>query len=162
MSMEIKKPVTLYLSYAQQDKVLKQEFEPHLASLQQVGLISQWIERQVQPGNDWSQVVDPRLLESQLYLVLLSPSLIASGYCSGAEMQAAIERSVKRVVREMLICPIILRHCGWADLPIERFQPMPTNGRPIAFRPEHEREDIWWGIYRELRGLIKNHLQNQE
>src|ERR1019366_9867640 len=88
-----KQPVSIYLSYAQKDEALKLEFEDYLAIMQQTGLISGWVERQVQSGIDWSQIIDPRLLTADLVLLLVSPALLASGYCSGAEVREAFERS---------------------------------------------------------------------
>jgi hypothetical protein len=71
MGMEPERPMTLYVSYSQKDEALKQEFEDYLVNLQQAQLISGWIERQIQPGTDWSQVIDPRLATAQLFLLLI-------------------------------------------------------------------------------------------
>ena len=66
MATKPKLPVSVYLSYAQKDGELKQAFEDYLVIMQQNGLISGWVERQVQQGTDWSQVIDPRLLTADL------------------------------------------------------------------------------------------------
>ncbi len=76
MATGLKQPISLYLSYAQKDEALKQEFEDYLAILQQTGLISGWVEHEVQSGTDWSQVVDPRLFSADLVLILVSPALL--------------------------------------------------------------------------------------
>jgi hypothetical protein len=76
MTERSKQPVMLYLSYSQKDEALKQEFEDYLVNSQQARIISGWTERQVQPGADWSEVIDPRLAEARIFLVLLSPSTL--------------------------------------------------------------------------------------
>src|SRR5438552_12746561 len=93
MEKKPKQPISVYLSYAEKDEALKQEFEDYLAIMQQNGLISGWVERQVQSGKDWSQIIDPRLLAADLVLLLVSPALLATGYCSGAEAREASSRS---------------------------------------------------------------------
>src|SRR5690349_20844717 len=105
MVTDPKRSINIYLSYAQKDEALKQEFEDYLIIMQDSGLISGWVERQVQRGTDWSQVVDPRLLTADLVLLLLSPGLVASGYCAGAEMREAFKR---RDAGETIIIPIYL------------------------------------------------------
>src|SRR5579859_7278438 len=108
MATEPKPPVAVYLIYAQKDEVLKQEFEDYLAIMQQTGLIAGWVERQVQPGTDWSQIIDPRLLAADLVLLLVSPGLLASGYCSGAEFREAFARNLTR--EKMALVPILLHY----------------------------------------------------
>jgi hypothetical protein len=47
-----RQPISVYLIYAQKDEVLKQEFEDYLTIMRQNGLISSWVERQVQRGTE--------------------------------------------------------------------------------------------------------------
>ncbi len=151
MATEPKQPVSVYLSYAQKDEALKQEFEDYLAILQQTGLISGWVERQVQPGTDWSQVIDPRLLTADLVLLLVSPALLASGYCSGAEVHAAFERSKTGKAR---VIPIILYHVNLKGYPLETVQSVLTNGRPVS--SWSDRSEAWWNIDKVIREVIEN------
>ncbi len=99
MVTEPKQSISIYLSYSQKDEELKNEFEDYLIILQQAGLISGWVERQVQRGQDWSQIIDPRILVADIVLLFMSPSLLASGYCSGAEVSEAWARSQKGEAR---------------------------------------------------------------
>jgi internalin A len=150
MAAEPKKAVSVYLSYAQKDKDLKQEFEDYLAILQQIGLISGWVERQVQRGTDWSQVIDPRLLTADLVLVLVSPSLLASGYCSGDEIREAFKRSIKGGAR---VIPIILHYVNLKGYLFEAIVCIPRNGRPVSSWPD--RNEAWRNIDQEIRGVIE-------
>lgn len=158
------RPTTLYVSYSQKDEALKQEFEDYLMNLQQAQLISGWIERQVQPGADWSQVIDSRLETAQIFLLLLSPSLLASGYCSGAEFQEAFEQRRKR--GEMRVIPIFLRHVDVTWHPLGSLGGLPlfaTEEGPVmkpvsSWRKPHE---AWWNVYQHLCQLIRlNPLQH--
>jgi TIR domain len=149
LASEPKQPISVYLSYAQKDELLKQEFEDYLTIMQQNSLISGWVERQVQRGTDWSQIIDPHSLTADLFLVLVSPSLLASGYCSGAEMRKAFERSESG---ETGIIPIILHHANLIGNPLERVQSLPMYARPVSSWPN--RSEAWGDIEQGIRKAI--------
>ncbi len=151
MVTEPKRPTSIYLSYAQKDEVLKREFEDYLVILQQNGLISGWVERQVQQGTNWSQVIDPRLLTTDFVLVLVSPSLLASGYCSGAELSEAFKRSAAGETR---VIPIILHYANLMGNPLRRVQSLPKNGIPVSSWPD--RSEVWENIDQGIRASIKD------
>jgi TIR domain len=150
MATESKQPISIYLSYAQKDEALKQEFEDYLVIMQQNGLISGWVERRIQPGTDWSQIIDPRLLAADLVLLLVSPSLLASGYCSGAEAREAFDRSKNDKTG---IIPIMLHHVNMARYPLERIVSAPMNGRPVS--SWSDRSEAWKQIERDIRASIE-------
>ncbi len=156
MTTEPKRPISIFLSYAQKDESLKQEFEDYLVIMQDTGLISGWAERSVQRGPDWSEVIDPHLLAADLILVLISPGLLASGYCSGAEVRKAFERSEKR---EACIIPIILHYVNLTGYPFERVQCLPRGAQPVASWPN--RSEAWGDADRELRYIIRDMTYSQ-
>jgi|SRR5450432_578115 TIR domain len=146
-----KQPVSVYLSYSQKDEPLKQEFEDYLAIMQQTGLISGWVERQVQRGTDWSHVIDPRLLVADLVLVLISPALLASGYCSGAEIRETFKRSKAGETR---VIPIILHHVNLKGYLFEAIVCIPRNGGPVS--SWFDRSEAWRNIDQDIRYVIEN------
>jgi hypothetical protein len=152
METKPRRPVTIYLSYALKDDAFKQEFEDYLAILQQNGLISDWIERQVQRGTDWSQVIDPRLLNAAIVLLLISPALVASGYCAGAEVREAFKRSGTGKTR---VIPIILHSVNLAGSPFEMIVCLPRTGRPVS--SWFNRSEAWGSIDKEIRAVIESY-----
>ncbi|MBA2680543.1 MAG: toll/interleukin-1 receptor domain-containing protein [Ktedonobacteraceae bacterium] len=144
-----KQPITLFLSYAQKDEACKQEFEDYLAILQHTQLISSWVERQVQPGTDWSQVIDPRLSTADFFVPLVSPALFASGYCFGAEVHEAFERSKAGKAR---VIPIILRSVDLTGHPFEKIVSLP---RYLAVSSWPDQMAAWKNIDQELRAVIE-------
>ena len=154
MVIEPKPPVTVYLSYAQKDEALKQEFEDYLVILQQTQLIAGWVERQVQQGTDWSQIIDPRLLVADLVLLLVSSSLLASGYCSGAEFREAFERN--KTPRKAVLVPILLHRVKLTGHPLETIACVPRR-QPVSSWPE--RHEAWWSVDQEIREVITHDLR---
>ena len=124
--------------------------------MQQANLISGWIERQVQRGTDWSQVIDPRLLIADLVLLLVSPGLVTSGYCSGAEISEAFKRSEKGETR---VIPIILQYVNLTGNPLERVQSLPRNGRPVS--SWSDQSEAWGDIDRGIRDVIRSYWQQR-
>ncbi|HLG76749.1 MAG TPA: phosphotransferase [Ktedonobacteraceae bacterium] len=155
MGEESKPPVTIYVSYAQHDEALKQEFEDYLAMLQQTHLIAGWVERQVQPGTDWSQVIDPRLEAAQIFLLLVSPSLLASGYLFGAEFRRAFEE--RRQKGEMVVVPILLHRVDLTGYPLALISALPRMLGPVSSWPK--RNDAWVSVYQEIRWMIERRFR---
>lgn len=150
MAVEARKQQKLYFVYAQKDEALKQEFEDYLINLQQNGFIAEWIERQAQRGTDWSQVNDPRLLEASLYVLLLSPALLATGYCSGTEFHTAW---ASMQAREMLLIPVILHQVDLTGHPLQSLRGLPKNGSPVS--SWRERHEAWWEVYSAIQGILR-------
>jgi replicative DNA helicase len=153
MAAGSKRPLSVFLCYAQKDEALKQEFEDYLAILQQNQLISGWVERPVQRGTDWSQTIDPRLLAADLILLMMSPSLLASGYCSGAEFREAFERNKTR--RKAALLPISLYYVNLQGHPLEFIAFTPH--KPVSSWPE--RHDAWRIVDRGIRHTIAHHFK---
>lgn len=142
-------PITLYLSYAQQDGAFKQEFEKYLAIWQQIGYISGWAERLVEPSSDWSQVIDPRLQTADLVVLLVSPNLLGSGYCSGAEMREALSR---HKAGNVILIPILLCPVDLTGFSIWTFQTLPAR-KPVTAWPD--RDQAWGNVDQNIREVIE-------
>jgi hypothetical protein len=134
--------VSVYLSYVQQDKALKQEFEDYLIILQQNQVISGWVERQIQQRKDWSQDIDPRSSLAKVFVLLVSPSLLASGYCAGAEFGAAFASN--KPPRHMALVPILLHATNLRGHVLDSILWLPRNQLPVSAWAE--RRDAWWSI----------------
>jgi hypothetical protein len=136
MTMHIN-AVSVFLSYAHEDEPLLQKLETHLSSLKRQGLISTWYDRQIIPGTDWGKVIDQRLVQATIILLLVSPSFFASDYCYQIEMQNALERHESS---EAQVIPIIMRPVYWKGapfahlqgLPIAHLQALPTDAKAIT------------------------------
>lgn len=148
MTREPERSVRVFLRYAPEDEAFKQEFETYLILLQQDQLISGWVERQAQRGMDWSQPADPDMLAADLIFLLVSPNLLATGYCSGTEFREVFERN--KTQEKAVLIPVSL-------------YPVPLHGHPlasIAFTPPKpvsswpNRYEAWQFAYWSIRHAI--------
>lgn len=80
-------PITIFYSYAHEDEKLRERLEKHLSLLRQQGVITEWYDRQIVAGTDWTQAIDNHLKTASIILLLISPDFLASDYCYSIEMK---------------------------------------------------------------------------
>ena len=122
------KPISLFYSYSHKDEDLRRKLEAHLAALRRGGLIAEWHDRKLEPGDAWKYEIDRHLTSADIVLLLVSSDFIASDYCWSEEMTKALQRHARG---EALVVPVILRHCRWASTPLGALQAVPRDAKPI-------------------------------
>lgn len=122
-------PVLVFIAYAHQDELLKNELLRHLSPLRRASIISAWHDRRIPAGKDWEHEIDEQLNTADLILPLISADFINSEYCYGIELRQALERHQRGDAR---VVPIILRPCLWQRLPIANLQALPQDAVPIT------------------------------
>lgn len=119
----------MFLSYAHTDNAIRQELQVHLSPLRRQGLILDWTDRQIGPGENWPDAITAHLERADLILLLISPAFIASDYAYGKELQRALEMHDAGCAR---VIPVIVRPCLWTKLPFAKLQALPDGGNPIT------------------------------
>ena len=142
-----------FISYSHEDDAFRKEFEKHLSGLKAKGVISTWTDRCIKPGHDWEKEIDKNLASSGLVLLLISADFLSSGYCTGVEMQQALEMEKNN---KTIVVPIILRPCDWEDCPIGRLKALPEFADPIS--TSKNKDQAWLNVVNELKTIIpSNH-----
>ncbi|HYU73243.1 MAG TPA: TIR domain-containing protein [Ktedonobacteraceae bacterium] len=147
-----RKSIEVFCSYAPEDEHLYHQLETHLSPLKRSQLISLWNRREVGAGADWKKEIDARLSDASLILLLISPDFMASDYCYGIEMEHALERER---MNEARVIPILLRPVDWEYAPFGKFQPLPTNVKPVVSwdKPDEAFLNITQGIRKIIKDL---------
>jgi len=122
-------PLSVFISYAHEDELLRQQLEDHLSLLRRQGLVADWHDRQIMPGAAWAQEIDEHLEAASIILLLISASFLASDYCYEIEMQRALEYHKRGKAR---VIPIILRPCDWRKSPFAHLQCLPRDGKAVT------------------------------
>ncbi len=143
-------PLELFYSYAPQDDALRARLDNHLALLRQQGLIRTWHAHDISAGNLWASEIEAHLQAAQLILLLISPDFLASDYCYGTEMQAALQRHGAGTAR---VIPILLRPCDLDHVPFAQLQVLPRNGKAVTMWTN--RDAAFTEIAREIRQAIE-------
>ena len=154
---ENQKPVKIFYSYSHKDERFRDVLATHLSLLKRQGLISEWHDRQIKPGDDWEKSIDYHLKDTDIILLLVSMDFIASDYCYEKEMKLAIKRHEQG---DALIIPIILRPASWHSAPFGRFQALPKDGKPIT--TWRNRDSAWVNVIDGITKMIADFSTNKK
>lgn len=147
----MKKIIRIFYSYSHIDEQHRISLETHLAILKRSGLILDWHDRKIIPGQTWASEIDTYLNEADIIILLISSDFIASDYCYGKEMEQALER--QRLGKACLL-PIILRPVDWMGAPFAKLQALPQDGKPVTTWENYD--EAWLDIAKGVRAIIEN------
>lgn len=119
----------VFLSYAHEDKAMKNQLNKFLVSLIRSGKIKVWQDRECIPGQEWDETIKTELATADIVLLLISADFNASDYIWEKELAISMERHEKGEAR---VIPIILRSCDYTDMPYSKLQALPTDAKPVT------------------------------
>ena len=131
-------PTKVFISYSHKDEEFKNSLTEHLSGLVRSGAISEWNDRKIVPGTDWSHEINENLKNSDLILFLISSSFLSSDYCVNIEAETALSMHNSG---EAQLIPIVIRAVEWSDSPLSRLQGLPKDAQPIASWPD--KDEAW-------------------
>jgi replicative DNA helicase len=148
--------VTVFISYSHKDERFKESLEEHLAVLRRANKISHWSDRKIVPGTTWKSEIDRNIESSDVILLLISPSFIASGYCYEKELAVALAR---HEAESAVVIPIFVRPMDLTDEPLMGLQGLPKDAVSIT---EWSNEDLAWrDVARGLRTVVDELLERK-
>lgn len=151
----MKKPFSLFYSYSHADEKHREHLVRHLAALRRTGVISEWHDRKIIPGQDWKREIDAALENASVVLLLISADFMDSEYCYGIEMNRALER---HSAGEAVVVPIIVRAVDFEGTPFANIQALPKNATPVTLW--RDVDEAWTDVAKGIRALC-NHLAAQ-
>jgi hypothetical protein len=138
--------VLIFYSYSHRDEKLRDALHTQLAPLVRQGIIKEWYDRQIAPGEEWADEIDEHLEAATIILLLISADFIASDYCWGKEMSRALERHDAGQAR---VIPIIVRPADWGAAPFGKLQALPKNAKAVTLWSN--RDAAWVDVARGIR-----------
>ena len=121
-------PIKVFYSYSHEDEYLRRELFNHLSDLKNQGLIEDWHDRNIGPGQDWQNKIDEHLESADIILLLVSSDFIKSNYIRDVEILRSIQR---HEADEAIIISIFLRAVDCKDASFLKFQGLPTDAVPV-------------------------------
>ena len=154
--MTLRQPVftvRLFYTYCHRDARHRDSMERSLAFLKREGLLKNWSDRSILPGQSISRNVRKEMDRTDIMVFLLSQDFIASEACMKEwrhAKQIAQRKSLFRI-------PIILRDCAWKDLLAgDDIKALPPDGNPLT---ESNVDAAWQQVYEGVKDVI-NQLRN--
>ena len=140
----------LFISYCHSDESYINQFRCHIAHLKREGVILEWYDRKIIPGENLSEKIKNNLQTSDIICLFISSKFLASDECD-SETKIALELQQKK---NIAVIPIILSSCGWKDSSVSHLLVLPRDGKPVnEFAP---RDKAWKDVYEGLRKVIEN------
>ena len=149
-------PIKIFISYSHKDKSYLDKFQIHLSSLTREGLIENWTDNEIVPGQEWDQSIKRNLEQADLIVFLISADFLASDYIHRVEIAKAMKRYSKG---EVVVVPILIRPCDFKSLELFKFQALPKNLTPVS-RWE-DKDEAWLNVVKQLRLVVKSLIQKK-
>ena len=147
--------IKLFYSYSHRDTRFKEKMERSLHLLKKDGLLIDWSDRSILPGQNISSEVRSNLDNSDIIVFLVSPDFIASSECI-KEWNYARELSHKKSL--IFRIPIIIRECPWPDLLADDdLKALPDDG--VAVSRFSDDDLAWKQVYEGIK-LVVDKLRN--
>jgi len=141
-----RQPLKVFVSYAHEDRRLKEELVTHLTPARIVGMTT-WNDDELKGGDLWMEKITDQLETCNMAVLLVSASFLDSGFCQKKEVPFLVRRGVP-------IIPIILRACNWElDPVISRLVALPRDKRPVMGLPRARRDESFRQIVLELLNI---------
>lgn len=147
-SEDINTPLSLVYIYAYEDKILCDELDKYLSTLEIQKLITR-PNYEIIPNIIWKQQSYQQINNADIILLLVSADFIASDYIYDIQMKLALEKHERG---EAHVVPIILRSVDWKSAPFSTIPPLPLNEIPITSWPD--RDDAFINIVYNIRNRI--------
>ena len=127
------KSLRAFISYSHTDESLKDEFVKHLHPLKRLGLLENWHDRKIRPGDEFDKSISNELDKADLVFLLISVDFINSKYCYDIELERSMEKHNNKTSR---VVPIILRDCLWEHSSFGGLQALPKDGKAVRGFPD--------------------------
>ena len=144
--------VEVFISYAHEDEELLDSLRDHLSRMRMEGLITDWHDRSIEAGANWRVEIDAKLESARIVLLLISKDFMGSEYCTGVEMERALQRDKSG---EAVVIPVILRAADWQLPALTSLQALPKDAEPIVKWTDQDEAflDVVQGIRRRVESL---------
>jgi uridine kinase len=156
--MEQNKKLKLFICYSHKDNLddnpYIEQFKRHTAPLKNNGLIEEWYDREIFPGENYQNKIDNNLEDADIICLFISANFLFSDSCM-KEKKKSLELRKKKGIS---VIPIILSHCGWKDdKDISKLLALPTDGDPVSNFQDLDK--AWLNVYNGLKKIVEKEIK---
>lgn len=120
----------LFISYAHQNRDALHDILPYLKSFQREAVdFSYWHDDSLLAGDNLNTEIMTQIASSDVALLLVSASFIASRYCFEIELPVIRRRFLEG---EMRVIPVICEACNWKEFWLKDLVAFPADGVPLS------------------------------
>jgi hypothetical protein len=142
----------VFISYSHEDEASKERLLTHLRVLEREGTATFWDTAQLTPGADWSEEIEQAVSRSDIAVLLISPSFLASDFVAMKELPALLERRHKE---GLAIVPVLVRPSLWSHFPgIAELQFANDPSAPLSSLTDAKRDEAYASIAQRISDLV--------
>ncbi|NUQ23983.1 MAG: toll/interleukin-1 receptor domain-containing protein [Saprospiraceae bacterium] len=140
-------PLDVYISYAEEDIIFRDNLVKHLSALVKQQFIKVWHKGLATLGLDPVIESNTYLINANIYVVLVSPDYLNSDNWD-TELPHAIKRANEGVC---LLLPVLIRPCDYYNIPKEKVVPRNSVDQPLAINKWGNQDDAFEYVVGELK-----------
>ena len=141
----------VFISYSHRDELWKEKLFNSLRVLERKKAVTLWDASDLTPGSDWSEEIENELQQSDIAVLLVSPSFLASDFIVNRELPALLERRQKE---GLAIIPVLIQECLWDFVPgIAELQFANGTSKPLSSLSAEERDKALASIAQLIANL---------
>jgi TIR domain len=143
----------IFISYSHQDERWKDRLLIHLAVLERQGVADVLDVNTLQAGSDWAKQIEKSIHQSDIAVLLVSPSFLASDFVVSKELPALLERRHKE---GLPIVPILVRPSMWSAVPtFAELQFANDPSKPLSLASAEEIDEEFASIAQQIADLVE-------
>jgi hypothetical protein len=149
--------VNLFYSYCHADENHRKEMEKYLTLLRKEGILKEWCDRKILPGQKITEVIHQQLSKAEIIVFLVSIDFLNSAAC---QEEWELAKSLAKVSNKSLIS-IILRECPWLEFDdMGDYLALPTDGKSVSSFAD--KDAAWNNVYSGIKAVVENIRSNFE
>ena len=137
---------SVFISYSHKDKKWLELLLEHLAPLGQMG-IDIWTDKEILPGEYWSQEIEKRLVTARVAILLVTPSFLSSPYVVSHELPKLLT-AAKRKGLVIFWIPVIAS--SYKETDIAQFQAALDPSKPLKTFSSAKRAELLVSVAEKL------------
>ncbi len=136
--------MNVFVSYAHEDKVFKEECIKQLNLLRDRKIITDyWTDRELIAGEIFPEEIENQIQKSQIIILLLSTDFLNSEFIKNVELPLILQGHESRTAH---VIPLVIRECAWQTF-------LPKNMLALIFEDYNnpvKKDANWTKVYREI------------
>jgi predicted nucleotide-binding protein len=141
----------VFISYSHEDELWKEKLFNSLRVLERNKAVTLWDASNLTPGSNWGEEIENELQQSDIAILLVSASFLASDFIVNRELPALLKRRQKE---GLAIIPVLIEECLWDFVPgIAELQFANGTSKPLSSLSAVERDKALLSITQLIANL---------
>lgn len=148
-----KMPKRVFIAYDDADEAHLKALTKHLKSLEKNGQLQTWSVNQTIVGSNEQQVLDQKLSEAEVVLLLISVDFVNSDTCVEHILKVAVDKHNEGLAQ---VVPIYVRPCDCEGMAFENLKALPNDTTQPQYVAQWQSKDsAWLNVAKGIKESLK-------